>query len=163
MESEFIKINEEGSSDEGEEEKEEERSNENDNKGSTGEGANDASNLNEKQGENEATASKSLNDYSDNVIPKDQPRVQAPVSPDPPPPPKKPTFYHTRSTIYVGEYSTLIGARKVYLALARNTDPTFNKKIGVLNFASAKKPGGGFINGSQGQVRFIKFPYLFYD
>ena len=55
--------------------------------------------------------------------------------------------------IYIGEYSTLAGARKLHLALA--TDPDSNKKIGVLNFASAKKAGGGFQNGSQAQVRFF--------
>ncbi|KAF8802628.1 hypothetical protein BYT27DRAFT_7112061 [Phlegmacium glaucopus] len=57
--------------------------------------------------------------------------------------------------VCIGEYSTLVAARKVYVALASNPNPFSNKKIGVLNFASAKKPGGGFINGSQGQERSI--------
>ena len=88
----------------------------------------------------------------DNANPKDQTRVQATVSPNPQ---KRATLDDTQPSIYIGEYSTLIGARKVYLALATNTDPSVNKKIGVLNFASAKQPGGEFINGSQAQVRFF--------
>ena len=134
LESEFVKINEEG----GDEDKE----------------VNSASYL--KQGENVSEKATSKPHDIDNATPKDQTRVQSTLSPDPP---KKITLHHhTRSSIYVGEYSTLVGARKVYLALARKTDPSFNKKFGVLNFASAKKPGGGFINGSQGQVRFLKLP-----
>ena len=132
LESEFIKINEEG----GDEDKE----------------VNSASYL--KQGENVSEKATSKPHDIDNATPKDQTRVQSTLSPDPP---KKITLHH-RTRIYVGEYSTLVGARKVYLALARSKDPSFNKKIGVLNFASAKKPGGGFINGSQGQVRFLKLP-----
>ena len=146
LESEFIKINEEGG-DEDKEEKEEE-----DGTG-TGEEANRASYL--KQGENVSEKATSKPHDIDNATPKDY-RVQSTLSPDPP---KKTTLHHqTRSTIYIGEYSTLVGARKVYLALAGKTDLSSNKKIGVLNFASAKKPGGGFINGSQAQVRFLKLP-----
>ena len=84
---------------------------------------------------------------------------QATVAPDPS---KRATIDNTQTTIYVGEYSTLVGARKVHIALSRNTDPSVNKKIGVLNFASAENPGGGFINGSQGQVRVLELPYLSY-
>ena len=150
LESEFIKINEEG----GDEDKEVKEEEDGSGTGSTGEEANSASCL--KQGENVSEKATSKPHDIDNATPKDQTRVQSTLSPDPP---KKTTLHHhTRSSIYVGEYSTLVGARKVYLALARNTDPSFNKKIGVLNFASAKKPGGGFINGSQAQVRFLKLP-----
>ena len=79
---------------------------------------------------------------------------QTRVQPTVPPPQNRANLHNTQTTIYVGEYSTLVGARKVYLALGRNPDPFVDKKIGVLNFASAKKPGGDFINGCQGQVRF---------
>jgi hypothetical protein len=157
LESEFIKINEEGG-DEGKEEKEEERNKD----GNTGAGeeANGASYLNEKQGENgseKATAAASKPHDDNNANPKDQTRVQATVSPDPQ---KRAT---RKTLIYIGQYSTLIGARKVHLALASgNSDLSVNKKIGVLNFASAKKPGGGFINGAQAQVRFFKVPYFSY-
>jgi uncharacterized protein (TIGR02452 family) len=47
------------------------------------------------------------------------------------------------------EISTLDGAR--YLA----TNATHPFKIGVLNFASAKKPGGGFLSGAQAQEESI--------
>ena len=154
LESEFIKINEEG----GDEDEEEVR---NKDVTGTGEEANGVSNLDQKHGENEsekATASAASKPHDDdNATPKDQARAQSTLSPDPP---KKTTLHHhTRNSIYIGEYSTLVGARKVYLALARNTDPSFNKKIGILNFASALQPGGGFINGSHGQVRFLKLHY----
>lgn len=51
--------------------------------------------------------------------------------------------------VSVLEISTLEGAR--YLA-AKASQPG---KIGVLNFASAKKPGGGFLNGAQAQEESI--------
>ena len=153
LESEFIKINEEGGN-EGNEEKEE------DSDTDAGEEADDDSiYVDEKQGENdsEKVAAVSKPHDDDNAHPKDQTRVQATVSPDPQ---KEATLENIQTTIYIGEYSTLVGARKVHLALARNADPSVNKKIGVLNFASAKKPGGGFINGSQAQVRSLKLPSL---
>ena len=145
LESEFIKINKEGGG----------GGNEERNKGgNTGarEKASNASILNEtKQEWGKATASKL--DY-DNANPKNQTRVQVTASPDVP---QKATLRldSAPTPIYVGEYSTLVGARKVYLALPRNTDPSINKKIGVLNFASAKRPGGGFIIGCQAQVRLF--------
>ena len=150
LESEFIKINKEGG-DEGKEKKEGKRNRD----GITGTGgkANDESYLKEKQGEK--ASEKVLAAAPSN--PKDQTRVQAILSPDSL---KEATLDNAQTTIYVGEYSTLVGARKVYLALARNTDQSINKKIGVLNFASAKRPGGGFIRGCQAQVRFY-LPYFF--
>ena len=144
LESEFIKIIKEGGH-EGKEEKEERNKD-----GITGAGE-EANDLNEKQGESESekaiagAATKPHDD--DKANPKDQTRVQATASQ---------ILDDTQTTIYVREYSTLVGARKVHLTLA-GTDPSTNKKIGVLNFASAKKPGGGFLDGSQAQVRFINF------
>ena len=123
--------------------------------------ANNANYLNEARQGAAAAASKPDND--DNANPKVQTRVQATASPYGPDPQRKATLHNTQTPIYIGEYSTLVGARKVYRELARNTDPSINKKIGVLNFASAKKPGGGFIVGCQAQVRFVKLSYPSYD
>jgi hypothetical protein len=140
--SEFIKINEERNKD-----------------GDTGarEEAKFAGFLNEtRQGGNEsekATAAAAATNL------KNQTRVQS-IAPTPQ---KRTTLDNTHTPIFVGEYSTLVGARKVYLELARNTDPSVNKKIGILNFASAKRPGGGFIVGCQAQVRFFYYlPYFSY-
>ena len=151
LESEFIRINEEGG-DKGEGER-----NKDGNMGA-GEEVNDsdASYLNEtKQGEHksEKTAVSKLR-VDDNATPKDRTRAQVTSSPDP-------QRRVTQTNIYVGEYSTLVCARKVYLGLASNTNlnPSVNKKIGVLNFTSAKQPGGEFIDGSQAQVRFLHFSY----
>ena len=53
--------------------------------------------------------------------------------------------------IVIREYSTLVGTRRLHNLVHSRTDFQ-NKVVGVLNFASAKKPGGGFLNGSQAQV-----------
>ncbi|EPQ55221.1 hypothetical protein GLOTRDRAFT_76540 [Gloeophyllum trabeum ATCC 11539] len=45
------------------------------------------------------------------------------------------------------EVSTLDGARLLFTQRGRSSDG----RIGVLNFASAKKPGGGFLTGAQAQ------------
>jgi len=58
-----------------------------------------------------------------------------------------PTPLTTPTEVSVLEISTLDGAR--YLATKASN------KIGVLNFASAKKPGGGFLNGAQAQEESI--------
>jgi hypothetical protein len=99
-----------------------------------------------------AAAAASKPDGDDNANSRDRTRVQATASDLK----KKATLDNAQTPIFIGEYSTLVGARKFYLQVAQNTDPSVNKKIGVLNFASAKRPGGGFINGSQAQVGLLK-------
>ncbi|TRM68987.1 hypothetical protein BD626DRAFT_392676 [Schizophyllum amplum] len=53
----------------------------------------------------------------------------------------------TRAEVILAEISTLEGAR-----LLRSQT---NARIGVLNFASAKKPGGGFLSGASAQEESI--------
>jgi uncharacterized protein (TIGR02452 family) len=48
--------------------------------------------------------------------------------------------------ISIIEKSTIEGARALSSTL---TSQSLTDKIGLLNFASTKKPGGGFINGAQ--------------
>jgi hypothetical protein len=52
--------------------------------------------------------------------------------------------------ITVTECSTLVGARTLKETLV--SEESEGAKIGVLNFASAKNPGGGFLTGAQAQA-----------
>lgn len=60
---------------------------------------------------------------------------------------------HPPIELSILEISTLDGAR--YLATKSPKTSLQPKKIGILNFASAKKPGGGFLNGAQAQEESI--------
>ncbi|KAH0829092.1 hypothetical protein J3R83DRAFT_2556 [Lanmaoa asiatica] len=58
----------------------------------------------------------------------------------------------TKTEISILEISTLDGARLLYDALSSSTT---SGRIAVLNFASATRPGGGFLGGAQAQEESI--------
>lgn len=75
-----------------------------------------------------------------------------------PPPPNQSTPHNHRSYFNIVEVSTTACARHLSRTLRNNPNPRGNatsKRIGVLNFASATKPGGGFKNGAQAQEESI--------
>lgn len=65
-----------------------------------------------------------------------------------------PPYTPHRSNISLLEISTLEGARLLFNMTASSPSPS-PSKIGVLNFASAKKAGGGFRSGAQAQEESI--------
>jgi uncharacterized protein (TIGR02452 family) len=66
-------------------------------------------------------------------------------------PPRNPTA--TNSEVSILEISTLDGARLLINTLSSRS--TSFGRIAILNFASATRPGGGFLNGAQAQEESI--------
>ncbi|KAI0071173.1 hypothetical protein K474DRAFT_664332 [Panus rudis PR-1116 ss-1] len=61
----------------------------------------------------------------------------------------------SKAKVSVLEISTLDGARLLANTTIPSRDTNLKNKIGILNFASAKKPGGGFLSGAQAQEESI--------
>lgn len=72
---------------------------------------------------------------------------------------------HTNSVrMSIIECSVLVGARTLKEELqALGSVSESEKRVGVLNFASAKNPGGGFMTGAQAQVCLSFFNILIVD
>ncbi|KAH9856713.1 hypothetical protein C2E23DRAFT_721531 [Lenzites betulinus] len=68
-------------------------------------------------------------------------------------PPTRPNDDTTNFSVL--EVSTLEGARLLRDALRPDSPADPAHKLGVLNFASARKPGGGFLSGAQAQEESI--------
>ncbi|KAI0366759.1 hypothetical protein BV20DRAFT_630336 [Pilatotrama ljubarskyi] len=66
-----------------------------------------------------------------------------------------PTGSSNNTNFSILEASTLQGARLLHDALRPDSPDLPRPRIGVLNFASAKKPGGGFLTGAQAQEESI--------
>ncbi|KAG0708637.1 hypothetical protein DFH29DRAFT_794953 [Suillus ampliporus] len=63
------------------------------------------------------------------------------------------TLAATKSEVSILEISTLDGARLLFNTLSSRS--TSFGRIAILNFASATRPGGGFLNGAQAQEESI--------
>ncbi|KAG1836089.1 hypothetical protein DFJ58DRAFT_719185 [Suillus subalutaceus] len=70
-------------------------------------------------------------------------------------PPRNPT---AKSEVSILEISTLDGARLLFNTISSRS--TSFGRIAILNFASATRPGGGFLNGAQAQEDAQRFYQL---